>query len=59
MTGCITRKFEDESLIKVEKWLNENIDYIVPQNNPNLLLKLISEYEYGHMDINDFGMIDI
>lgn len=60
LTGCITRTFKDDpSLEKVQKWLRENIDYIIPQNQPNLLLKLISQNEYGDRDINDFGMIDV
>lgn len=60
LTGCITRKFNDDPfLAKMENWLKKNIDYIVPQNQPNLLLKLISQNEYGDRDINDFGMIDV
>lgn len=60
LTGCITRKFDDDPfLIKIEDWLKDNIDYIVPQNQPNLLLKLISQNKYGDRDINDFGMIDV
>ncbi len=60
LTGCITRKFiDDPYLNKVEQWLKENVDYIVPQNNPNLLLKLICQNKYGDIDINDFGMVDV
>lgn len=60
LTGCITRKFKnDPYLDKVEQWLKENVDYIVPQNNPNLLLKWISQNKYGDIDINDFGMVDV
>jgi tRNA A37 methylthiotransferase MiaB len=39
LTGCITRKFKDNPFLnKVETWLKENVDYIIPQNQPNLLL---------------------
>ena len=58
LTGCITRTFEDnEFLSETEKWLKDNIDFIIPQNQPNLLLKLISEDVFGNVDINDFGMV--
>ena len=58
LTGCITRKFEDNTfLANVERWLKNNVDYIVPQNQPSLLLKLISEDVFINKDINDFGMI--
>ena len=57
LTGCITRDFKDNKFLKnVEKWLEDNIDFIIPQNQPNLLLKLISEDIFGDLDINDFGM---
>lgn len=60
LTGCITRKFKnDPCLEKAEQWLKENVDYIVPQNNPNLLLKLISQDKYRDIDINEFGMVDV
>ena len=60
LTGCITRKFkEDPFLAQVEEWLKENVDFIIPQNQPNLLLKLISQNEYGDRDINNFGMLDV
>lgn len=59
LTGCITRKFNNHPrLLEVEKWLKENIDFIIPQNQPYLLLKLISENYFGNNDINDFGMIE-
>lgn len=39
LTGCITREFKDNPFLnKVETWLKENVDYIIPQNQPNLLL---------------------
>ncbi len=59
LTGCITRSFKDYTyLSEVERWLKENIDYIIPQNQPNLLLKLISEDIFRNEDINDFGMVN-
>lgn len=60
LTGCITRKFHnDPDLLKVEKWLNKNIDFIIPQNQPDLLLKLISENKFGNRDSNNFGSVEI
>lgn len=60
LTGCITRKFRDDPFLnKVEKWLKDNIDYIVPQNQPNLLLQLISQNNYSNKDVNDFGQVTI
>lgn len=58
LTGCITRKFKDVlCLTEMEKFLEQKFDYIVPQNQPNLLLKLISENEFGDRKIDAFGMI--
>ena len=60
LTGCITRKFKDNPFLKkIEDWLKDNVDYIVPQNQPNLLLQLISKNKYFDRDINDFGTINI
>lgn len=57
LTGCITREFKDNIFLsKTEKWLKDNIDFIIPQNQPNLLLKLISENEFNQLDENDFGL---
>ena len=57
LTGCITRSFKNNAhLLNVEKWLKKNIDYIIPQNQPYLLLKLISEDLFGKEDINNFGI---
>lgn len=59
LTGCITRKFKEVPiLMKVERWIRDNVDEIIPQNQPNLLLKLISEEQFGNKDINDFGILD-
>lgn len=59
LTGCITRKFKDvPSLVKVEKFLEEQIDYIIPQNQHNLLLRLILQDEYQNRAIDDFGMVN-
>lgn len=58
LTGCITRQFKDNPfLLEVEKWLQEKVDFIVPQNQPNLLLKLLSEDVFRNVDVNSFGMI--
>lgn len=59
LTGCITREFKDDPFLnKVKLWLKENIDYIIPQNQPNLLLQLISKEKYSDRDINEFGFIE-
>lgn len=52
LTGCITRKFKHPDLVRVEKWLKEKIDFIIPQNNPDLLLQLISKNVYEKFDKN-------
>ena len=60
VTGCITRQFKDVPfLVEVKNWLSNNVDFIIPQNQPNLLLKLISEEHFGDRDINDFGSVQI
>ncbi len=57
LTGCITRKFKDNIFLgETEKWLKDNIDFIIPQNQPYLLLKLIAENEFNEIDENDFGL---
>lgn len=57
LTGCITRKFKKHpDLNNIEDFLKENFDYIIPQNQPNLLLKLISEKHFGNLDSEEFGM---
>lgn len=59
LTGCITRPFDDDIFLsKTEKWLTDNIDFIIPQNQPNLLLKLISNDIFNNVDITDFGMVN-
>lgn len=59
LTGCITRKFKDDSFLnKVETWLKENVDYIIPQNQPNLLLQMISKEKYTDRDKNEFGFVE-
>ncbi len=59
LTGCITRNFkENDFLKKVTEWLRENIDFVIPQNQPYLLLKLISNESFGSIDINEFGAVE-
>lgn len=55
LTGCITREFTNPELIKINNWLKNNVDYIIPQNQPNLLLRLIDQKAFGMLDIDDFG----
>ena len=54
MTGCLTRKFINSELFDIEKWLNEHIDFIIPQNEPNLLLQQISQEKFGNRKREDF-----
>ena len=55
LTGCLTRKFKDE---KFNDWLNEiftkYIDYVIPQNEPFLLLQKISA-DFSNINSEDFG----
>ncbi len=56
LTGCITRTFKDHTLLsEMKQWLQDNIDFIIPQNQPNLLLKLIALEHFHNLDINEFG----
>lgn len=56
LTGCITRKFIDnENLNFVKDYLRNNIDYIIPHNNPNELLKLVSQETFKNEARDDFG----
>lgn len=55
LTGCLTRKFKDE---KFDDWINKiftkYIDYVIPQNEPYLLLQKISD-DFSNTDSKDFG----
>ncbi len=54
LTGCLTRKFKDK---KFNNWINEifakYIDYVIPQNEPDLLLQKINNGFANTID--DFG----
>ena len=57
LTGCITRVLNKQVLSpKIENFLKEKIDVIVPYDKPNLLLKLVSQDLFKNIDSNDFGM---
>jgi len=57
MTGCMTREFnENKKLNGIKSWIKKNIDVVVPQNQSNLLLKLISNSEFCDLDSDDFGL---
>jgi len=48
LTGCITREFiEPEIFAGVTEWITQNIDYVIPQNSPGIIindiLKLVDE----------------
>ena len=60
LTGCLTREFTNPEFSFVSDWLKDNIDVIVPQNEPGNLLQSIygSDYEnkfnyFGHIDIKN------
>ena len=56
LTGCITRKFtHNPENFDVNEWLNNNIDYIFPQNNNYEILKTIFKKEFEDYPYNDFG----
>ena len=55
VTGCLTRKFKKSELFDIENWLEANVDFIIPQNSPNLLLKMISEEKFKNIEKDDFG----
>ena len=58
MTGCMTREFRNDKIFDVVRnWINENIDVVVPQNKPNLLLMQISKSEFGNLIEDDFGLV--
>lgn len=58
VTGCIAREFQNkEYLPNVLEFIQERVDFLVPQNQPNLLLKLVSEDNFSTLAINDFGMV--
>lgn len=59
LTGCLTRSFryENELLSNIEKWIQENIDFIVPQNEPYKMLDLLyPNSKFSNMQ-NCFGDI--
>ncbi len=44
LTGCFTRPFKDEEFShNIKLWMDNNIDYIIPHNEPNLILQTISD----------------
>ncbi|MEE3343486.1 MAG: radical SAM protein [Bacilli bacterium] len=55
LTGCLARDYSDPRLKSVYSVLEEVIDYIIPQNQPNLLLKLISPEIFGDLKNDAFG----
>jgi len=55
LTGCLSRKFTKKELLPIEEYLNDNIDYIIPQNSPNILLKMIGEETFKDKQEDFFG----
>lgn len=57
LTGCLTREFKKtQDFAEYNKWLENNIDFIIPQNQPNLLLQKISP-KFNDLPPEDFGCI--
>lgn len=56
VTGCITRHFKRKlDGYDIEEWLKKKVDYVIPQNNTNDILKIISD-EYKDKE-NTFGAL--
>lgn len=56
LTGCMTRTFKKNiDNFDLNGWLEEHIDYIIPQNNVNEILKMISEEIFKDVPNDDFG----
>lgn len=55
LTGCLARDFSNSKLSPLREILEKSMDYIIPENQPNLLLKLISPELFGHLPEDDFG----
>lgn len=58
LTGCMTREFKKKELFFINDFLENYIDYLIPQNEPNLLLKLISKEDFSDLEQSEFGYID-
>lgn len=57
LTGCLTREFKNPSLSQnIQDWLKNNIDYLIPQNTPNLLLQKIDS-SFNNLKTDDFGYV--
>ncbi len=56
LTGCLTREFHNiHELQKIRTWLEQEIDYIVPHNEPHKVLNLISNTYFPSEDNELFG----
>lgn len=57
LTGCLTRPFrlENDFFNGIKNWIDNNIDVVIPQNNPYLLLDMLyPNLEFGKFK-NSFG----
>lgn len=60
LTGCLAREMKNYSELEiVKKFLSQSIDYIIPQEQPNLLLQMISEDLFKEKKANRFGACNI
>lgn len=57
LTGCLTREFRGNDFYfkELKKWLESNIDYIIPHNNPDSLLQTLSSETFSDFESNVFG----
>lgn len=59
LTGCLTKEFINPKLHSIEKWIIENIDFVIPLNDPNTLLQQISQEKFADRKKGDFGLCEI
>ena len=56
LTGCITRELTKKiSDFDIKGWIDENIDYVIPQNNVKEILKIIDNKKFEQFSKDDFG----
>ncbi|MCI8446273.1 MAG: radical SAM protein [Bacilli bacterium] len=57
LTGCLTRPFRlsNDFFDNVTGWINENIDFVIPQNTPYQLLDLLYPHSEFEKWKNQFG----
>lgn len=54
LIGCLTRESNSPVNSCIADWISRNIDFVFPQNSPELLLKHISQQSFASLE-KDFG----